>query len=29
LDYQEPTRKNTPLNPLIISDKKYTASEEF
>lgn len=29
LDYQESVKRNAPLNPLIISDKKYTASEEF
>lgn len=29
LDYQESVKRNAPLNPLIISDKKYTASEVF
>lgn len=29
LDYQESVKRNAPLNPLIISDKKYTANEEF
>ena len=29
LDYQEVVRKNAPANPLSISGKKYTQSEEF
>lgn len=29
LDYQESVKRNAPLNPLIISNKKYTASEVF
>lgn len=29
LDYQEPAKRNTPINSLNISGKNYTASEEF